>query len=77
MTPLNEVGKGDQPTKMIRLVNVEVSSMGIASGIPLTFRVSQRYRNNEETRFESVRYDEIRFTVETREGEAHFNFVLL
>jgi hypothetical protein len=61
----------DKKSDLIRLTNTDVSSLPISKGIPLniSFKPKRTYKNNDDTRFDEHRYDEIRLIVKNEAGE--------
>jgi hypothetical protein len=70
----NQQSISEQPesdTNIIRLTNVEVADLGISRGIPLNLflKTTHRYKNNDDTRFDETRHDEVRLYAKESSGQ--------
>ncbi|KAF2827275.1 kinase-like protein [Ophiobolus disseminans] len=55
--------KASEQARMIRFAKADILTFQTSNGIPLTFKVPQRYRNNDRSRPHDSRHDEVRLHV--------------
>jgi hypothetical protein len=69
--PNDQLFLDDKKSNIIRLTSTDVSTLPISKGISLNFSLkpSQRYKNNDETRSDEQKYDEIRLIVKNEAGQ--------